>query len=287
MNWRTTLFSTITSFLDDPRGTLIFLLLSIPGCLMALSCHEFAHAWVANRCGDPTARMLGRMTLDPRKHLDPIGTTLLLVLGFGWAKPVPVNPRNYRNYRRDDLKVSLAGITMNLLLFLVGYAVLCTILAITLHSLPHHSSLLQAAGEGAYVTSRMGQRVVYVGDYYLSLKQLFMLAPRVEDFLITPVFGKIAGYVYQMLGYFVIVNLGLALFNLLPIPPLDGYHVLNDLALRRSLFASGNAARIANSVLLLLVITGAVGKVLTFVENAIMSGLGGGLQALFQLIGLL
>ena len=107
--------------MENPREMLIFLLLSTPGRLMALSLHEFAHAWMANRCGDPTARMLGRLTVNPAKHLDPIGTIMMLLLGFGWAKPVPVNPRNYRNYRWDDLKVSIAGVTMNLIMFIASF----------------------------------------------------------------------------------------------------------------------------------------------------------------------
>ena len=123
------MISYIDEFFRDPKGMLIFFLLAFPGRILALSLHEFAHAWVANRCGDPTAKMMGRMTVNPLKHLDPLGTILMLVVGFGWAKPVPVNPRNYRNYRRDDLKVSLAGVTMNLLLSLLGQVLMFLLLA--------------------------------------------------------------------------------------------------------------------------------------------------------------
>src|SRR4030065_2847355 len=84
--------------------------LTAPPILLALRIHECAHAWVANRLGDPTAKMLGRVTLNPIKHLDPIGTLMLFFSGlFGWAKPVPVNPRNFRNIGRDMMWVSLAG----------------------------------------------------------------------------------------------------------------------------------------------------------------------------------
>ena len=106
------MISYIDEFFRDPKGMLIFFLLAFPGRIMALSLHEFAHAWMANRCGDPTAKLMGRLTVNPAKHLDPLGTVLMLVVGFGWAKPVPVNPRNFRNPRWDDLKVSLAGVTM-------------------------------------------------------------------------------------------------------------------------------------------------------------------------------
>ena len=78
-------FGYIEDLLSDPRGTLIFLLLALPGRLLAISCHEAAHAYVANRCGDPTARLMGRLTLNPFKHLDPVGVLMMLVLGLGGA----------------------------------------------------------------------------------------------------------------------------------------------------------------------------------------------------------
>src|SRR5579883_2089454 len=91
--------------------------------LFALSFHEAAHAWVASRLGDPTARMLGRVTLNPMKHIDPFGTIVLPLLGlfgggvlFGWAKPTPVTGRNFKNYKRDDTLVTLAGPMSNLIL---------------------------------------------------------------------------------------------------------------------------------------------------------------------------
>src|SRR5574337_976560 len=90
--------------------------------LFAISVHESAHAWTANRCGDPTARMLGRVTLNPIKHIDPIGTILLPAIAMishfpviGWAKPTPVDPRNFRNEVRDDILTSVAGPISNLL----------------------------------------------------------------------------------------------------------------------------------------------------------------------------
>lgn len=281
------MFSYITSFIDNPREMLIFLLLSTPGRLMALSFHEFAHAWVANRCGDPTARMLGRLTVNPAKHLDPIGTVMMLLLGFGWAKPVPVNPRNYRDYRRDDLKVSIAGIAMNLSLFVVSFLVMCGMVGAAIHSLPHYDSATMASGD-AFVANFMGQHVVYTGEYMLGVKDLFTLAPYVSDVFIAPLFGRMAGYVYQMLAYFVVVNISLAVFNLLPVPPLDGYHVVNDLLLKKSLFASPKASRIAYGALLVVIFcTDWISRLIIFVEDALMSGLGGAMYALLGAIGIL
>ena len=100
----------------------ISLLYVVPGFLFAISIHEFAHAYAAYKLGDPTARNLGRMTLNPFAHLDIVGTLLLIFVGFGFAKPVPVNPRNYKgNKSVADTIVSLAGITAN---FIVAFSLL-------------------------------------------------------------------------------------------------------------------------------------------------------------------
>ena len=211
------MFGYITSLFRDPRGTLIFFLLAFPGRLFAISAHEFAHAWVADKCGDPTARNLGRLTLNPMKHLDPLGLVMMLLLGFGWAKPVPVNPRNYRNFRRDDLLVSLAGIAMNLILFLLSGLIVCLI-----------SVRMQLRGG-----------------------------------------GRLLGYVYQMFEYFMITNISLAVFNLIPIPPLDGWHLLNDTVLKGRLRLNPNAFRVIQLLLVAACLTGMLSKGLSTVNRAV------------------
>lgn len=143
------------------------LLYRIPNLLIALTIHEFCHGYVAYKCGDSTAKYEGRLTLNPLAHLDPIGTLCLLFAPIGWAKPVPVNPYNFRNPRRDDILVSLAGPVSNLIIALL----LGSILRIT------------------------GNMVVPGG---------------IINFLIIGV----------------MMNIGIALFNLLPISPLDGSHIL-------------------------------------------------------------
>jgi Zn-dependent protease len=90
------------------------LLLNIPGILFGFTIHEFAHAWTAWKLGDDTAERQGRLTLNPLAHLDPLGTLLILFAGFGWARPVPVNPANFRNPRKDDVLVTIAGPASNL-----------------------------------------------------------------------------------------------------------------------------------------------------------------------------
>ena len=250
-------------FLSDPKGMLIFFLLAFPGRILALSLHEYAHAWVANRCGDPTAKMMGRLTVNPLKHLDPMGTILMLLVGFGWAKPVPVNPRNYRNYRRDDLLVSVAGVTMNLAMFALGMVLFTVFLAAAIRR--------DAQGSAAYLDQLFRQY-----DFY-----------NVALFQIEGSFGEIASYVAQMLYYFIVTNLVLCVFNLIPVPPLDGYHVLNDLVLRRRrLFADPRTARIASTVLFALVLTGVVGRVLGWVDQQVLTGAGRAAVAALRALGL-
>lgn len=90
--------------------------LTLPGIILGLSLHEFAHAWVSDRLGDPTPKRQGRVTVNPLAHIDWIGFICLLVVGFGWGKPVQIDPRYYKNRRRDEFLVSIAGVTMNLII---------------------------------------------------------------------------------------------------------------------------------------------------------------------------
>ena len=177
--------------------------------VFALSLHEAAHAWMAARLGDPTAQMLGRLTLNPVKHIDPIGTVLvplamlfLFPSGFliGWAKPTPVTPRNFKNLRRDDILTTLAGPVSNLLA-----AVGATILLI--------------------VFARLNQTCAEV------VRELIGV-PGVGVSASSPAF-PIVMLLYLTVG----LNLILAVFNLVPLPPLDGSHVLRHFLPYRALRA--------------------------------------------------
>ncbi len=168
---------------DQVYGFDIKTLLLIPTGLLALTIHEFAHAYVADRLGDPTARLRGRLTINPLAHLDLLGTILIVLVGFGWAKPVPVDSRNFANPRRDMMAVAAAGPLSN---------VLCAVAA---------SLLFRSLYGSAYVAS--------LASAPLALAALMI---------------------------FIHINLALAVFNLIPIPPLDGSRILYGLLPPRAVY---------------------------------------------------
>ena len=274
----------IQELFSDPKGMLLVLLLALPGRLLAIAAHESAHGWVADRCGDPTARLMGRITLNPLKHFDLVGTLCMVLFGFGWAKPVPVNPLNFRHYRKDDLKVSLAGVTMNLTLFFGGCIVMYGMLWLALKQLPYQSAYWST--NALIRTTVDGVPALCDALYWYDIADCLRYPWGLWDVLIAPVFGQTVGYLYQMLYYFVSVNLVLAVFNLIPIPPLDGYHVLNDLVLKRPLFADRKAQGIGMAVMLVAVYTGVLNKALNVVYDFVLSGVGGAVMSLFRATGL-
>ena len=196
----------IQQLIADPRGVLLFFLLALPGRLLAISAHEAAHGWVADRCGDPTARLMGRVSLNPLKHFDLVGTICLLLFGFGWAKPVPVNPNNFRNYRGDDLKVSLAGITMNLLLFLTGGLVMYAAIWAAMGQVSYFAYSSRATAE-VFRTVYSGVDALVSGQYWVSISDLLAYPSLAADMLIAPVFGEVWSYVYQMIYYLSLIHI--------------------------------------------------------------------------------
>jgi Zn-dependent protease len=169
--------------------------------LFAISFHESAHAWMANRCGDPTARMLGRISLNPIKHIDPVGTVVLPLFAMltgipvlGWAKPTPVDPRNFRNQVRDDILTAMVGPISN---FVVAGGALVVLLLIAL-------------------TSQVGSAIVNIIPYVYP-NHLEVLAVQTNSLLMPT-----SLLLYDLM----VINIVLAVFNLIPVPPLDGSHVL-------------------------------------------------------------
>jgi Zn-dependent protease len=176
---------------------ILYIFMQIAVFLFAISVHESAHAWMANRCGDPTARMLGRITLNPIKHIDPVGTVLLPAIALftrlpilGWAKPVPVDPHNFRNPVRDDILTSVVGPISN---FVIAAGAIVLMLAISTTS-----------EEGRVIVQGLAERQI-----------------RDTGSMLMP---------FTLLLYSAMtVNILLGVFNLIPLPPLDGSHVLRHL----------------------------------------------------------
>ena len=244
------MLSNIGTFVEwakyDAVNFASYLITMIVTFVMSLVLHECAHGYMALRCGDPTAKMLGRLSLNPLRHLDPIGTICMFLFGFGWAKPVPVNPRNFENYRRDDFLVSIAGVMTNLTIF-IACSLLATLLNMAIWN-PETFPLLDVfyggaadAGQLVNVFSAEGDPVVMYIVYGQSYDWL-------EPFVNQPWLL----YVQRALLMMADVNLLLAILNLIPLPPLDGFHVLNDTLLGGKLQLNTQAYYIAKGVLFIL-----------------------------------
>lgn len=171
----------------DLTSFVISFLLSLPIALLALSLHETAHGFAAWRLGDPTARAFGRLTLNPIKHLNPLGTLCMILTGFGWANPVPINTRYFKKPRRDIAITALAGPVSNLLLAVIFLLLLR-----------------------------------FVG-YDLLIYKVVLNAETTEFW------RNVAIYLYNFFYLGVAMNVSLALFNLFPVPPLDGSRILFSL----------------------------------------------------------
>ena len=179
------------------------LIISIPAILWAISFHEFCHGYAAKLLGDRTAEMQGRLTLNPLKHFDPIGALMLLFVGFGWAKPVPINTRYFKSFRRDMIIVSIAGIVGNLLTAFV-----------------------------------------------------FVMLRRI----IPPQAAGFAGMLFIEIMIF--MNVGLAAFNILPIPPLDGSKILYSFLPFEWLKIYYFLERYGFFILLILIFTNSIGSLI-------------------------
>lgn len=210
----------MTNFITD-------LIILAPPLLFALTFHEFAHGLVAYRLGDPTAKMAGRLTLNPLRHLDPLGTIAFFFIKFGWAKPVPVNPRYFRDPKRDMLWVALAGPLTNL-----GVAILSAVLTKAIWLL--------------------GETLPY--------------SPAVEAILL-PLGAMLVASVW--------INLVLAIFNFLPIPPLDGGRILAGLLPDRWAASYQRLERYGFVIVIVLALSGLLSKVIlpiiSFVNNLLLT----------------
>ncbi len=212
---------------------LTFLIL-FPALLFSLTCHEYAHGFAAYTQGDFYAKSMGRLSLNPFKHLDPLGTLCMLIFGFGWAKPVPIVPSNFKNGRKSMLLVSLAGVLTNFLLAVIS---------------------------------------IFFLDFFQ-----YIIFPAVPWFS-TETGAILFLAVHSFLSYFALLNIVLSVFNLVPIPPLDGYKVVKELFENgRNMRTFMSIERYANFILIAFLLlssrTGIIGGIAQQVFNGVNSAVG-------------
>ena len=229
-------------FLSDLISTLPLLLLQLPLVLFALSFHETAHGFVANKLGDPTARSLGRLTLNPAKHIDPLGFISMLLFHVGWAKPVPINTRYFKKPKRDMALCGAAGPLSNLLLALISLV----LLRVTILFIP-----------SLFSTEMVGYMKSFVEQ---------------TTFKGTIAFTSAALVVY-LLYTGIILNISLAIFNLIPVPPFDGSRIFYAFLPTKWYFAVMKYEQIIMIVMLVLIMFGALSGPLSWILGKIVEGL--------------
>lgn len=244
------------------RLFLISFLYSFLALIPALILHELGHGYVALFCGDRTAKVNGRLSFNPAAHLDPIGTLCMFLIGFGWAKPVPINPLNFRSRRRDMILVSLAGIFVNLILSLLSILVSAILACIVVRD------TVGAITVPSFYRGDLIRSIVNGSIYYDS--EIFRAAWLM--------------YVTRFFYIFAIYNLTLAVFNFLPIPPLDGYRFWNTLVFKGRLQLDQRV--IFALVLSLLIINRFTGLLDTVLDSATTFLLNGVTNLVLLLFGI-
>lgn len=230
------LFNSILTLLRggniDPISVVMQILATVVIIFLVLPFHEFAHGWVANELGDPTARLAGRLTFNPLASVDPMGAVFLLLFGFGWAKPVPVDSRYFKNERSGMALTALAGPVANLI--------------------------------AAYI----GSLIFYA---------VWVFAP----------YSTVVGYILVFLNYYAFINTVLAVFNLVPIPPLDGSKILASLLSDRARFKFYQYQNVLAMVGMIILVSGTLSGPLSAAENAIYDGVSWLASLPFRLFGVL
>lgn len=204
---------------SNPMDWFMGKLVMLPGIIIGLSFHEFAHGYVSHKLGDPTPEMQGRLTINPAAHIDPFGFVALIFAGFGWGVPVQIDPRYYKNRRRGELMVGLAGVTMNLIIAVV---------------------------------------------FCFIIKAVFLLNP---PFLA----GTLGQVLIDILLSVVSINVVLMVFNLLPVPPLDGFGIVTQIFNLEKYNWYYTVYRNGFPILMVLIILNVTGKVLTPIVSTVMS----------------
>lgn len=202
------------------------LLLRIPALLLALTVHEVAHGYIAMKLGDPTARNLGRLTLNPLKHFDPFGAFCMLLFHFGWAKPVPINTRYFKKPKRDMALTALAGPASNFLMAFVG---------------------------------------VFV--YYMSIYAIYKLPPASGSLL------NFQQVWITFLAIFISMNVSFGVFNMIPVPPLDGSRILLTFLPPKYYFGLMRYERYISIGLVVLLYVGVLDRPLSWIVSNVIMGM--------------
>lgn len=204
---------------SNPMDWFMSKIIMLPGIIIGLSFHEFAHGYVSHKLGDPTPEMQGRLTINPAAHIDPFGFVALIFAGFGWGVPVQIDPRYYKNRRRGELMVGLAGVTMNLIIAVV---------------------------------------------FCFIIKGVFLLNP---PFLA----GTLGQVLIDILLSVVSINVVLMVFNLLPVPPLDGFGIVTQIFKLDKYDWYYTVYNNGFPILMVLIILNVTGRVLTPIVSTVMS----------------
>lgn len=211
----------VYSLANMSGGALLSMLLTLPAVIIAISCHEFAHANAADKLGDTTPRNQGRLTLNPTKHLDPFGFVLLMFANIGWGKPVEINPNNFTSNKSRgtcEAIVSVAGPLMNFFI-----AIICIIIQILLYSFAY-----------SFIN-----------------------------------YSKIGAILYTFLMVMISINIGLGVFNLIPLPPLDGEKIFKNILPSKARYWLDSNSQTLYVIFMILWITGFLGKIVSPVINAV------------------
>ena len=236
------LFSSFISLFSS-QGALLGFVLSIPGIIIAITFHEFAHAFAADKLGDDTPRRQGRLNLNPFKHLDPFGTIMLVFAGFGWGKPVEINPRNFNRdikLSKAEAIVAAAGPIMNILLAIVFEIVLCLIVKFV----PSFSV------QGTYIYSS------------------------------SEAWGMAANVIIRIIS----INIGLGIFNLIPLPPLDGSKILSGFLPYNARNWLDSHSQIFEIIFIALWIVGILGLIISPIITVVNNALTNLFMSMFGLI---
>ncbi len=209
------------------RDDLIMVLLTFPVVLISLVIHELAHGWMAKKLGDPTAKYMGRLTLNPLSHLDPMGTVSMLLFGIGWAKPVPIDPRYFKNPKKGMALVGLAGPVSNLLIAFTA-------------------TLLRRAAIAIYI-------------YVLPASAITVASIKILEIIVN------FFYIFEIL------NISLAVFNFIPVPPFDGSRVFYFLLPDKYYFGVMRYERQIMMVTMLLLFVGVLDIPLSYARTGIMN----------------